>query len=66
MELEAENEEIKKYITKLEKQQRDEFDERQTFVKEMVTLSKRQAHRRLQLLSSRAQKALWFTKQYGL
>lgn len=36
------------------------------FTKEMATLSKRQVHRRLDSLSSRAWKALWFSKQYGL
>ena len=64
--LEAENEEIKKYIRKLEKEQRDDVNEIQKFTKEMTTLSKRQATRRVESLSSRAQKALWFSKQYGL
>ena len=36
------------------------------FTKEMTTLSKRHAHERLESLSIRAHKALWFRKQYGL
>lgn len=36
-----EKEEMEKYIRKLEKEQRDEVDERQMFTKEMTTLSKR-------------------------
>lgn len=64
--LEAENEELKKYVRKLEKQQSDDVSERQLFTKEMATLSKRQVLRRLESVSSRAQKALWFSKQYGL
>ena len=57
---------MEKYIRKLEKEQRDEVDERQMFTKETTTLSKRQAHERLVSLSIRARKALWFSKQYGL
>ena len=64
--MEAENEEMERYIRKLEKEQRDEVDERQMFTKETTTLSKRQAHERLVSLSIRARKALWFRKQYGL
>ena len=57
---------MERYIRKLEKEQRDEVDERQMFTKETTTLSKRQAHERLVSLSIRARKALWFRKQYGL
>ena len=63
--MEAENEEMEKYIRKSEKEQRDEVDERQMFTKEMTTVSKRQAHERLESLSIRARKALWFRKQYA-
>ena len=64
--LEAENEELKKYVGKLEKQQSHDISERQMFTKEMAALSKRQVRRRLESFSSRARKALWFSKQYGL
>ena len=57
---------MEKYIRKSEKEQRDEVDERQMFTKEKTTVSKRQAHERLESLSIRAPKALWFRKQYGL
>ena len=46
-----EKEEMEKYIRKLEKEQRDEVDERQMFTKEMTTVSKRQAHERLESLN---------------
>ena len=64
--LEKANEELKKYVRKLEKQQSNDVSERQLFTKEMATLSKRQVRRRLEAVSSRARKALWFSKQYGL
>ena len=48
--MEAENEEMEKYIRKSEKEQRDEVDERHMFIKEMTTVSKRQAHERLESL----------------
>ena len=57
--MEAENEEMDRYIRKLEKEQRDEVDERQMFTKETTTLSKRQAHERLVSQSEHG-------KHYGL
>ena len=41
---------MEKYIRKSEKEQRDEVDERHMFIKEMTTVSKRQAHERLESL----------------
>lgn len=59
----AENEEMKKYIRKLEK----EHDQPHTVhMKGISELSKKQQKRRLEALNSRAQKALWFINLFGL
>ena len=62
-ELDFENLEMRKYINKLEKQ----CDEtRMPFTKNIHDISDRQKKRRIQTLGTRAQKALWFSKQFGL
>ena len=59
----AENEEMKNYIRKLEK----EHDQPHTVhMKDISELSKKQQKRRLETLNSRAQKALWFINLFGL
>jgi hypothetical protein len=54
------NNEMFKYIRQLEK------SEHHFIVKDMANISKRQQKRRIQELGSRAKKALWFTKRFGL
>ena len=58
-----ENEEIKKYVRKLEKEGEGSIT---AGIKNMADLSKRQQNRRLHGLGTRAQKALWFGKHFGL
>ena len=62
-ELEKENVEIKKIIRKLE---REENNSRHPVVKDTDSVCERTIHRRLETVATRAKKALWFTKQFGL
>ena len=57
------NENMVKYIRKLERNVDMHF---MPSVKDITNLSKRQVDRRLQELGTRAQKALWFAKTFGL
>ena len=59
----SENEEMKKYVRKLEKGNEGDIT---SGMKNIGDLSKRQQNRRLQALGTRAQKALWFAKRFGL
>lgn len=62
-ELDSENLELRKCINKLER----ECDEtRMAATKNIQDISNRQKKRRIQTLGTRAQKALWFSKQFGL
>lgn len=62
-ELDSENLELRKYINNLER----ECDEtRMPITKNIHDISNRQKKRRIQTLGTRAQKALWFSKQFGL
>ena len=62
-ELDSENLEMRKYINKLERQ----CDEtRMPFTENIHDISDRQKKRRIQTLGTRAQKGLWFSKQFGL
>jgi predicted RNase H-like nuclease (RuvC/YqgF family) len=62
-ELDSENLELRKYINNLER----ECDEtRMPITKNIHDISNRQKKRRIQTLRTRAQKALWFSKQFGL
>jgi hypothetical protein len=58
----SENEEMKKYVRKLEKGNEGDIT---SGMKNIGELSKRQQNRRLQALGT-AQKALWFAKRFGL
>jgi hypothetical protein len=58
----SENEEMKKYVRKLEKGNKGDIT---SGMKNIGELSKRQQNRRLQALGT-AQKALWFAKRFGL
>ena len=58
-----ENEEMRKYVRKLEMENEDNCS---SVIKNIGDLSKRQKKRRVQALGTRAQKALWFAKQFGL
>ena len=58
-----ENEEMRKYVRKLEKKSEDNCS---SVIKNIGDLSKRQQKRRMQALCTRAQKALWFAKHFGL
>ena len=57
------NENMGKYIRKVE--QNADMHLRRS-IKDISGLSKRQVHRRLQELGTRAQKALWFGQTFGL
>ena len=59
----AENEAMKKYIRKLE---REHDQPRPVHMKDITELSKKQQKRRLETLNTRAQKALWFINLFGL
>ncbi|CAB4016900.1 NACHT, LRR and PYD domains-containing 12 [Paramuricea clavata] len=58
-----ENEEMRKYVRKLEKKSEDNCS---SVIKNIGDLSKWQQKRRMQALCTRAQKALWFAKHFGL
>ena len=58
-----ENEEMRKYARKLEKENKGRCS---SGIKNIGDLSKRQQKRRMQALGTRAQKALWFAKHFGL
>ncbi len=58
-----ENEEMRKYVRKLEKENKGSCS---SGIKNIGDLSKRQQKRRMQALGTRAQKALWFAKHFGL
>ncbi|XP_028408194.1 uncharacterized protein LOC114530773 [Dendronephthya gigantea] len=57
------NDEMKKYVRMLEKETDDNCS---PVIKNIGDLSKRQQKRRLQALGTRAEKALWFAKHFGL
>lgn len=58
-----ENEEMRKYVRKLEKENEENNS---SVIKNISDLSKQQQKRRMQALGTRAQKALWFSKHFGL
>lgn len=59
----SQNEEMKKYVRMLEKENEGNIT---SGIKNISDFSKRQQNRRLQALGTRAQKALWFAKHFGL
>lgn len=58
-----ENEEMEKYLRKLE---RENEDNSSSVIKDIGDLSKRQQKRRIEVLGTRAKKALWFARHFGL
>ena len=59
----SQNKEMKKYVQKLEKENEGNI---KSGVKNISDLLKRQQSRQLQVLGTRAQKALWSAKHFGL
>lgn len=59
----GENEELEKYVRKLEK---EHLQSHKAQVKDFTELSRKQQKRRLDTLTTRAQKALWFIDLFGL
>ena len=58
-----ENEEMKKYVRKLE---RENGDNCSSVIKDIGDLSKRQQKRQIEALGTRAKKVLWFARHFGL
>ena len=61
--LEFEDESMKQYIRKLEKESEENFPRS---MKDVTDLSKRQQKRRVEAVATRAEKALWFAQCFGL